>query len=156
MSLQNLLTKKLISCSPSSSIQMAAGLMEKENVGAVVIVGERDGGPVGIVTDRDIAIRCVARGMDANQNVSEVMTTEVETVSDDEGIYDIIHTMKRSEVRRVPVVDKAGKCIGLLSFGDVFELLGRELSDLLPVTAPEKPKLVKQSVETRFKAEAHG
>ena len=141
MSLRNLMEKELIACSPKESIKHVAVLMKNNGIGAIVVTEDKK--PVGIVTDRDITLRCVAEELDcANTQVEEIMTTGVETITIDEGIFDVIQVMKKSEIRRVPVVDEKGNAVGLLSFGDVYQLLGKEISDLLAPVAPEKPKIV--------------
>ncbi len=144
MSLRNLLEMDLISCSPKESIKHVAEIMKKNGIGAVVVTENQK--PIGIVTDRDIALRCVAEGLSCeNTTVGKIMTLGVETVSIDEGIFDVIQVMKENEIRRVPVVDEEGFAVGLLSFGDVYQLIGQELNDLLAPTAPEQPKIVDQA-----------
>jgi CBS domain-containing protein len=144
MSLRTLLKQKLIACTEDTSIQEVAEMMESDNIGAILVLDE--GRPVGIVTDRDIVIKCVVRGIDcAKLPVKDIMTTGVETVDINEGIYDVLQIMKKAEVRRVPVVDENGFAVGLLSFGDVFQLLAEELSALAPTASPEDPKIVSQA-----------
>lgn len=141
MSLERILERDLISCSPEESIRDAAELMLEHDVGAVLVVeGEV---PVGIVTDRDITLRCTAEGWDcAKKRVAEIMSKGVHTVTVDQGIFDVIQVMKVNEIRRVPVVDRDGRAVGLLSFGDVYQLVGQEISDLLGPTSPVFPKIV--------------
>ena len=141
MALDNLIEKKLISCSPSTPVMEAAKLMESEDVGAVLITENDE--PVGILTDRDIVIRCFVKGKFEDVTVSEIMTANPETVKLSDGIFDVIQVMKRSEVRRVPVVDNKGKACGLVSFGDIFQLLGQEISMLCENLTPDKPKIDK-------------
>jgi CBS domain-containing protein len=143
MSLREILRRDLIHCGPSQPIENVAQLMRDNDVGAVVVV--KDGKPVGIVTDRDITLRCVADKVERVSPVEAIMTKQVETVSIDEGIFEVIRVMKRNEVRRVPVVDDTGKAVGLVSFGDVYQLVGQELSDLLAPVSPKQPKIDKHA-----------
>lgn len=144
MSLKNLVERELISCQPDTTIRRVAQMMEKENVGAVLIT--ENGKPRGIVTDRDLIIRCLSQAMNCeNKPVREVMTTPVDTVNFNSGVYDVIQVMKKNEIRRVPIVDDQGNAVGLLSFGDLFQLLGKEINDLTVAAGPEKPKIVQQA-----------
>lgn len=137
MPLQELIDKNLVTCSPDAPIKQVAILMKDRNVGCVLVT--EDGFPSGIVTDRDLVIRCVCEGVECDQvPVRDVMTHSVETVSLTEGINDVIRCMKGEEIRRVVVVDDAGRAIGLLSFGDMVNLLARELNDLTTATSDAK------------------
>lgn len=144
MSLTSLLERKLVCCSPETSIQQAAQSMQDKNVGAVLVVTDEK--PLGIVTDRDIVLRCVVPGVNcATEPVSKIMTKKLSTATVNDGIYDIIRVMKQNEVRRVPIVDLAGKAVGLLSFGDILQLLGKEFNDLTSSSTSEEPKLVQRA-----------
>lgn len=141
MSLRALLKKRLVSCSEDTDVQEVAERMEAENVGAVLVVDE--GRPTGIVTDRDIVLRCVVEGLDCSKvAVHDIMTPSVVAVEINEGIYDVLRIMRKAEVRRVPVLDESGQAVGLVSFGDLFQLLSEEMSALAPLVSPEEPKLV--------------
>jgi len=145
MSLRNLLQTELVSCPAETPIKHVAELMEKSDVGAVLITGA--GKPLGIVTDRDIAIRCVAKGLDGNQGIArDIMTKNVQTVSIDDGIMDVVRVMQENEVRRVPVVQEGGIAVGLLSFGDIFELLTKEMVALSVPATPKEKKIVERRI----------
>jgi len=144
MSLRNILNRKVVSCRPDSSVREVAELMDEENIGSVLVVeGEK---PVGIITDRDIVVRCIVKGLDCSgTQAKDLMSGKLETVSADCGLYDVLQTMRKREIRRVPVVESDGKAIGLLSFGDVYQLLAKEISDLSGPMAPEEPKIEEQA-----------
>ncbi|MGH2673488.1 MAG: CBS domain-containing protein [Actinomycetota bacterium] len=96
----------------------AARVMERANIGDVLIV-DGTGQLRGIVTDRDIAIRAVAEGRDPNTTtVDEIMTPTVETISPSATVREAIETMRRHDIRRLPVVD-GGSPIGVVSLGDL-------------------------------------
>ena len=140
MPLRDIITNKLVSCSHDTTITDVADLMKSENVGAVLVL--KDDKPFGIVTDRDIVMRCVCDQVGLDKNVSEIMTKSVETAKDTDGIQDIITKMRETGVRRIPVVDESGVAVGLISFGDLIGLLGKELSELTSVTPLEDaPKI---------------
>ena len=123
-------TSPIATCSPETPIQTLAKKMTDEDVGAVVVCDDRKR-PLGVVTDRDIVLRCVAGARDCSSTrTSEVMTGSAATARDTDGIYDVVRLMRRFRVRRIPIVTENGEICGLISHGDVLALLGRELHDL--------------------------
>ncbi len=143
MSLKNLMQPQLVACGRNHTIKEAAQLMVDQNVGAVLIVEEEK--PVGILTDRDLVVRCVVQGHDcAKTVVGDIMTQNPQSVKATDGIFDVIGTMQENKVRRIPVVDEEGKAIGLVSFGDIFQLLSQEMQAMGELLTPETPKLVSQ------------
>ena len=120
---------------PETALADAARVMDRADIGDVLIV-DGTGQLRGIVTDRDIAIRAVAVGRDPNiTTVEEVMTPTVETVSSSATVREAIETMRRHDIRRLPVVD-GGSPIGVVSLGDLSMSPGSQavLADLS--TAP--------------------
>jgi CBS domain-containing protein len=112
---------------PDASVREAARLMEEEDVGSLPVV--RDGARlVGIVTDRDIAVRAVARGLDPEQtSVDEIASKEVYALTPDDDLDDALATMARAQVRRVPVVVRENELVGMVSQADVARV-GKEKS----------------------------
>lgn len=103
--------------------------MRDEHVGCVVVV--RDGRPVGMLTDRDIVLRVVAQGLDAQAVlVSSIVTYEAMTIMRTDGFETALKTMREHGVRRVPIVDADGRVTGIVTADDLIALLGRELSAL--------------------------
>jgi signal-transduction protein with cAMP-binding, CBS, and nucleotidyltransferase domain len=128
MSLGKLLVRKAVKVQPKDSLATAAKLMEKENVGAVVVAeAER---PVGIVTDRDLALATCVHGASADAHVQSVMTCPVSTIREDEGLFDATQQMMELAVRRLPVVDQLERLVGLISLDDLLLLLSRELHNV--------------------------
>ena len=128
MALSTLLTRKPVTAGPKSSLAQVGSLMEKKNVGAVVITeGNR---PVGIVTDRDLALAVCVRGTAPQDHVQNVMTCPVATISKDEGVFSATQQMMEHAVRRLPVVDDNGALVGLVALDDLFLLLSRELQGM--------------------------
>jgi len=128
MSLSELVTRKLVTAAPKDSLTKVANLMEQENVGVVVVT--EDNRPVGIVTDRDLALAVCVRGTTPNERVQNVMTCPVSTISKDEGVYTATQQLMENAVRRLPVVDSNGDAVGLVSLDDLFLLLSRELQNM--------------------------
>lgn len=145
MPIANFVKQDIVTASPEQTLSEVASLMKNYDIGAVVIVDD-EGAPTGIVTDRDIVLRCVCEGDDPNEvKVESIMSSGIETVSEDAGVMDILECMKSSKVRRVPIVDRLGKAVALVSFGDIFELLTKELSMLAAPTIPEEKKIDKEA-----------
>ncbi len=94
----------------------AARIMRDSDIGDVVVMD--DGQVSGIVTDRDIVVRAIAEGRDADTPVRDVCTTGVETVDPSASVDDAVRTMEQHDIRRLPVV-KNGRPVGILSLGDL-------------------------------------
>jgi len=120
--------KQVVTAAPSDSLAAVAQQMERHNVGAVVIVENHR--PVGIVTDRDLALQLGARGVPPRTPVGEAMSTPATTISLDDGVFDTSQVLKESGVRRLPVVDEDGRLVGLVTLDDLLRVLSRELSNL--------------------------
>lgn len=104
--------------SPSQSLAEAAQLMKSDDVGSIPIVEE--GRLVGIVTDRDIAIRAVAEGIDPSAvTIADVASRDLVTVEPDQDLDEALALMARHQVRRLPVVEEDGRLVGILAQADV-------------------------------------
>lgn len=103
---------------PSDSVIRAAQAMEELNVGVLPVCdGDR---VVGILTDRDIAVRGVAQGLaDQDAKVHEIMTREVKWCMADDSVEDVLRVMSQYQIRRMPVVDMQQHLVGMLSLGDI-------------------------------------
>ncbi len=118
---QDVMTKNPTTCEETAPVVDAARLMEREGVGSIPVC--EDGKLVGIVTDRDIALRVVAGGRDPQQTkIHDVMTRDPESVSPDEPITRALEVMESRQVRRIPVIDGAGKLVGIIAQADIARL----------------------------------
>ncbi len=118
MIVSELMTDNVISISPDEPASLAARLLFRHNIGAVPVCTE-DGRLRGIVTDRDIVLRCVAAENDPETTpVREIMTRGLVTVSPTDDVREAARQMAQSQVRRLPVVD-SGKLVGMLALGDM-------------------------------------
>jgi CBS domain-containing protein len=128
MQVRELMTTRIVSVEPLSTVKDAALLMNKHNIGAVPVV--ENGSVRGMLTDRDIVLRCVAEGKDAtNIKVNEICSSGAVSVKSTQSVKDAMHVMSTEQVRRLPVVDD-GKIIGMLSFADIArEKSGMELAE---------------------------
>ena len=103
--------------SPEQTIQEVAQAMGRLDVG-VMPVGENDR-LVGMITDRDIAIRGVALGKGPEAKIRDVMSTDVKYCFEDEDVEDVLHNMAELQVRRLPVLNRNKRLIGIVSLGDL-------------------------------------
>jgi CBS domain-containing protein len=111
---------------PSTSVKELARLMREHDIGAIPI-GENDR-LVGMVTDRDIVCRGVAEGIDTNKTTArQVMSKGIVFCRDEEELDDAARIMEHKKVRRLPVINKDKRMIGMLSLGDVAEAGPRDL-----------------------------
>lgn len=102
--------------SPDDIIEEAAQEMRDGDFGLVPVVEDEE--LVGVVTDRDIAIRAVAEGKDPSTPVSEVMSEGVVWVNEDDSVEDAARIMSEHQIRRLPVVDSEQHIVGIVSLGD--------------------------------------
>ena len=117
MKVGEIMTRGVKIASPDDTIQQAASRMAELDVG-VLPVGENDR-LVGMLTDRDIAIRAVAQGRGPDTKVREAMTPEVRYCFEDEDLDDVVQNMGENKVRRLPVMSRDKRLVGIVSFGDV-------------------------------------
>jgi CBS domain-containing protein len=116
--------------------------MDSRSVGTLVVL-DRDERPVGIVTDRDLALRVVGAGRDPLETlVSQVMTTSVHTAFEEMPIENALTLMRSQAVRRLLVVQKTGELIGIVTLDDVLELLAEELGEVGRLIRRESPRAV--------------
>lgn len=121
MKAKEIMTKQPKCVTPDTSVREAARLMKEQDVGVLPVV-ERDGSNrlIGIVTDRDIAIRHVAEGHDSSScPVREAMTSNVRTAREDDDVDAVMDLMGREQVRRIPVVDDRGSLVGIVAQADI-------------------------------------
>jgi CBS domain-containing protein len=118
MKVSEVMTTEVESVQMNSTLEEAASIMKVENVGAVPVVDEDDD-LVGIITDRDIVVRCVAEGKNpAETNVEEVLSHELETIEPDVEVEEAAQLMAERQIRRLPVCED-GELVGMLSIGDL-------------------------------------
>ena len=116
--ISEVMTKNPVMLSSSSSITEAAKCMLDEDIGAVIV--EDDGKLCGIVTDRDIAVRAVAKKKDPQHTkLGEICSRATCTVSEDDDVDRAVELMRANALRRVPVVDRQDKVVGIVSLGDL-------------------------------------
>jgi CBS domain-containing protein len=128
MKLSDIFTREVVSARADETLAALARLMQERHVGSVVVVEDRH--PVGIVTDRDLALALGARGLSPEATAREVMSCHVLAVPDDSDVFTVTRYLRDGEVRRLPIVDRDDRLVGMVSLDDVLGRLGRELFNL--------------------------
>lgn len=121
MKIQEIMTKNPSCVTPDATVREAAQVMKREDVGIVPVVdGQAEKRLVGLVTDRDIAIRCIADGKDGTCRVRDVMSSDdLATCSENDEVENVMSAMRTEKVRRIPIVDERGSLVGIVSQADV-------------------------------------
>jgi CBS domain-containing protein len=118
METRDVMTADVECIPPTATLQEAAMRMQELNVGALPVC-DKDR-LVGIVTDRDIALRSVARGQDPRQDtVRDVMTPQIIYCFDDQNVEEVAAQMRDHQVRRLPVLNREKRLVGIVSLGDL-------------------------------------
>lgn len=130
--LRDFATTTVVVAEPDTTALIAAQLMRKHHIGALVVVdAEEKSSPVGIVTDRDLVLALMAEGLDADLfTVGDIMSTQLVLASPDMDAMDAVQLMRTQRLRRLILVDAAGRLVGIVTMEDILELLTRELAAL--------------------------
>ena len=117
MKISEVMTTNVETVTPEQTVQEAAGFMLRANAGSIpVCEGDR---VIGMITDRDIAVRGVAEGRGPDTPVSELMSDGIICAREDEDINTVAQRMADEQVRRLPVLDAEERLIGIVSLGDL-------------------------------------
>lgn len=114
---REIMTKSVTTATRDMPLREAAAMMRDGDMGSIPVV---EGGKlVGIVTDRDIVVRSIAEGKNADSPVGEAMTTEIFSVRPDDFVFEAIRLMGDKQVRRIPVVEEDGSLSGIIAMADI-------------------------------------
>ena len=128
MHIGEICTRSVVTCSRETSALAMAQRMREHHVGAVIVVEEKDGKltPVGVVTDRDLIIEVMAKGVNPEHlHAGDLLGTAVVTALDSENVYDAVWNLRGKGIRRLPVVDAQGHLVGVLTADDLTRTLQR-------------------------------
>ncbi|MGH7619993.1 MAG: CBS domain-containing protein [Gemmatimonadaceae bacterium] len=150
MKAKDIMTASPCCCSPSDSLQEVARTMRDHDCGAVPIVD--DGRVVGIVTDRDLAVRALASGMDPEAAIANIITREPSCCDGDADLIEVERVMSDQQVRRVPIVDADRRVVGIVSQAD----LARAVSDGRHVSEHEVALVFERVSMPRHRPFDHG
>jgi CBS domain-containing protein len=117
MKVRELMTTDVATAQPDSTLEEVASMMKEEDTGAIPVLDEDQ--LVGIITDRDIVVRCIAEGKDATEtNVEDILSEDLVTIEPDADVEEAARLMSERQIRRLPVVED-GMLIGVVSLGDI-------------------------------------
>ena len=136
MSIGEFCTREVVIAEKDTGIVELAQLMRKYHVGDVVVVEKHVDRmvPLGIITDRDIVVELIAKEVDLESVSSgDVMSTELITGKQNDGLWDTLQPMRSQGIRRLPVVSEEGSLEGILTVDDLIELLAEELGILAKI-----------------------
>ena len=136
MKISEVMTRDVRTVRPDQTVREAAGFMLSEDTGSMPVSdGDR---LLGMITDRDIAVRGVANGHGPDTPVSELMTRDVVCARDTDDVADVASKMSSAQVRRMPIVDSSDRICGIVSLGDLSREADQEAADqaLQGVSAP--------------------
>ena len=114
-----LMSRNPATCTPDTDLERAARMMETHDCGCLPVVDNGSGRLVGVITDRDIALRAVGHGQLPQSHVADVMSAEVSCCHPVDDIETVQRIMTDRQVRRVPVVDEDGICVGMIAQADL-------------------------------------
>ena len=121
MQVKDIMTPDPACCTPDTALQRVAELMVENDCGEIPVVENAASmRPVGVVTDRDITCRTVAKGLNPlTLTASDCMTTPALTVTPDTSVDECCRVLEENQIRRVPVVDAGGSCCGIVALADI-------------------------------------
>ena len=143
MTIGTICTRETVIAKKDDTIVTVAQLMRRHHVGDIVIVkeGEGENVPIGIVTDRDLVVEVLAQELSPDAvTVGDIMSYELVTALDSDGIWTTLQKMRIKGVRRMPVVNQRGGLVGIVSLDDVLGLLSEELSGLTRIVGREQER----------------
>lgn len=137
MAVKDIAREPVVRVAADDPIREVAKTMDDSGVGSVVVVD--DGAAVGIITDRDLTVRVLARGQAAPEDTAEeVMSSDLVTARGDEGILELIREMSTHGIRRMPVVED-GELVGIVTVDDLIVLLSMEFQGIENIIRSESP-----------------
>ena len=135
--------REVVVIEQDGSITEAARIMREYHVGDVIIVRSQNGKqiPVGILTDRDIALEIVAKSADPEAlSVGDAMTYELTTVNEDDDLMHVIEIMRDKGIRRVPVVDIDEALVGIITVDDLLDLMSEVFIDIVHLVDTQRKR----------------
>ena len=139
MDIRSVMTADPACCNAGATLQEAARMMRENDCGQIPVVDEANK-PLGVITDRDIAIRAVADGVDGSSTVADYMTAPATTIREGASLEDCARLMGDNQIRRVVVVDDQGCLAGIVAQADI-ALTGRDAKTAEVVKEVSEPSL---------------
>lgn len=127
----------VVTVDPNAQVSEVVTTLESENVGAVVVAEEDD--PVGIVTDRDVALAVDEDENIATESVEAIMTEDPVTLQEGEEAMEISRTINEHNIRRIPVVDENDELTGIVTLDDLVATIGEQLDNVADTIEAQSP-----------------
>ena len=141
MQLKEIYTPEVVCCARETNALEAAVLMRQRHVGAVVVVNDigNDRTPIGVITDRDLAVDVLGAGLDASKTQVVALTRKPVIIAhENEELSAAIERMRSHGVRRMPVVDRGGALVGIVTLDDLLALMVENANALVQITRKEQ------------------
>lgn len=129
--------EEVVTVAPDAQVSEVVDKLESENVGAIVVVD--DNKPVGIVTDRDVALAVNEEDNAAGESVQSIMTENPVTLHESEEAMEISRTINEHNVRRIPVVDDDDELTGIVTLDDLVATIGEQLDNVADTIEAQSP-----------------
>jgi len=143
MTIGTICNREVVVARKDVGVQEVAQLMRQYHVGDLVVVEDRGTVriPVGILTDRDLVVEVLAKGVAPDTvTAGDIMTTDIVTGGEVDSIWATLQRMRTKGIRRMPVVDREGGLVGILTMDDLLELFAGELADLSKLIGREQDR----------------
>jgi len=115
---QDIMSKNVKTSEESESLYSVAGMMKKSNISTVIIT--KQGKPIGIITERDMAQKVVAAGLDVKKTIAkQIMSSPIQAITPDTNIYYAHSLMQKEGFKKLPVMDRAGNLMGIVTQTDI-------------------------------------
>lgn len=140
MKVDRVYTRNIVGTPRSASLSDAAELMRRHHVGALLVTDDppEEANAVGFITDRDVVVQAVAKGLDTREvSVGAVMTPVVGSISDKSDLHDALEMMRTAGVRRLVVTHGDGQVAGMLSIDDVIDGIAADITSLTQLVKSE-------------------
>jgi CBS domain-containing protein len=138
MSVGTICSRNLITVDANDPVAVAQQRMEESRVGCLVVVNE-DRRPFGILTDRDLAFKCAQATNPSRLQMWEVMKPLPQCVKEDASVDEALRLMRGGPYRRLPVIDRDGRAVGLLSVDDILSFVANEIDEINRLIREESP-----------------
>ena len=137
VSIEEVVTTDVVTAERSTPVRTVVGQMAERNVGSVVIV--EDTTPVGILTDREIALALESTPDVADRRADELLSGDLVTGTSEMSVFDVLRQLSETEIRRLPIVSEDGNLQGIVTLDDIFRLLSAELANATEIIERQSP-----------------
>jgi len=137
--IEDVIQTDVVTAEPDTPVPTVASMMEKEDVGAVIVVDGEE--PVGVITDRKIALSLQEQEDAFEQTAEDIMTENLVSGTTMMTVFEVLDEMSEEDIRRFPIIDEDGSLAGIVTLDDLVVLLGSELQKVTDVVETQSPRL---------------